>query len=84
MTELKATLRNIGDIFAEDNVILVTDPVYPVYVDSNIMAGRKILYADGTEENNFCAMPDPDVKADIIYLCSREQSYRRMLKQGTA
>ena len=49
---------------------MVTDPVYLVYVDSNIMAGRKILYADGTEENNFCAMPDPDVKADIIYLCS--------------
>lgn len=66
----KSDAGNIGDIFAEDNVILVTDPVYPVYVDSNIMAGRKILYADGTEENNFCAMPDPDVKADIIYLCS--------------
>ncbi len=66
----KSDAGNIGDIFSEDNIILVTDPVYPVYVDSNIMSGRKIIYADGTEENNFCAMPDDSVDADIIYLCS--------------
>lgn len=66
----KSDAGNIGDIFSEDNVVLVTDPVYPVYVDSNIMSGRKIIYADGTEENNFCAMPDENVDADIIYLCS--------------
>ena len=66
----KSDAGNIGDIFSADNTVLVTDPVYPVYVDSNIMAGRKILYADANEENGFCAMPDPDVKADIIYLCS--------------
>ena len=61
---------NIGDIFSADNTVLVTDPVYPVYVDSNIMAGRKIVYADSTKENGFAAMPDDSVKADIIYLCS--------------
>ncbi len=66
----KSDAGNIGDIFSEDNIVLVTDPVYPVYVDSNIMSGRKIIYADGTEENNFCAMPDDSVDADIIYLCS--------------
>lgn len=66
----KSDAGNIGDIFAQDNVVLVTDPVYPVYVDSNIMSGRKIIYADGNESNNFCAMPDKNVHADMIYLCS--------------
>lgn len=66
----KSDCGNIGDIFSEDNVVLVTDPVYPVYVDSNIMAGRKIVYATSTAENGFCAMPDESVHADIIYLCS--------------
>ncbi len=66
----KSDCGNIGDIFDKDNVVLVTDPVYPVYVDSNIMAGRKILYANSTKKNNFTAMPDESVHADIIYLCS--------------
>lgn len=66
----KSDCANIGDIFDKDNVVLVTDPVYPVYVDSNIMAGRKIVYANATEDNGFCAMPDKSVHADIIYLCS--------------
>ena len=66
----KSDCGNIGDIFSEDNTVLVTDPVYPVYVDSNIMAGRKIVYADSTKANGFAAMPDDNVKADIIYLCS--------------
>lgn len=66
----KSDTSNIGDIFAQDNVVLVTDPVYPVYVDSNIMGGRKIVYADCTEENGFCPMPNNEVHADIIYLCS--------------
>ena len=66
----KSDTGNIGDIFGADNTVLVTDPVYPVYVDSNIMAGRRIVYAPSTEENGFCAMPDPSVHADIIYLCS--------------
>ncbi len=66
----KSDCGNIGDIFSQDNVVLVTDPVYPVYVDSNIMSGRKIVYAPSNEENGFCAMPDESVHADIIYLCS--------------
>ena len=66
----KSDSANIQDIFDKDNTVLVTDPVYPVYVDSNIMAGREIIYADSKEENGFAAMPDDSVKADIIYLCS--------------
>jgi len=66
----KSDSANISEIFSADSVVLVTDPVYPVYVDSNIMAGRKILIAPSTVDNGFCAMPDPDVHADLIYLCS--------------
>ncbi|MBO6140856.1 MAG: LL-diaminopimelate aminotransferase [Ruminococcus sp.] len=66
----KADCGNIVDIFGDDNTILITDPAYPVYVDSNRMSGRKVIFADSTEENGFCAMPDDSVKADIIYLCS--------------
>ncbi len=66
----KSDAGNIGDIFSKDNTVLVTDPVYPVYVDSNIMSGREIIYADANEENGFCAMPDKNVHADMIYLCS--------------
>ncbi len=66
----KGDSANLSEIFSTDSVVLVTDPVYPVYVDSNIMAGRKILYAASGEENGFCAMPDPAVHADLIYLCS--------------
>ena len=66
----KADCGNITDIFGDGNTILVTDPAYPVYVDSNIMAGREVIYADSNEENGFAAMPDDNVHADIIYLCS--------------
>ncbi len=66
----KSDTGNIGDIFGADNIVMVTDPVYPVYVDSNIMAGRQVVYAPCTRENGFLAMPDPAVHADIIYLCS--------------
>lgn len=66
----KSDLGNILDLFDNDNTVLVTDPVYPVYVDTNIMAGRNVIYADATEENGFLPMPDPDVHCDIIYLCS--------------
>lgn len=66
----KADCGNIVDIFGDDNVVMITDPAYPVYVDTNLMNGRKIIYADSTEENGFAAMPDDNVHADIIYLCS--------------
>jgi len=66
----KSDLGNILDIFAKDNVVLVPDPVYPVYVDTNTMDGRNIVYMQGSAENNFLPMPDDAVDADIIYLCS--------------
>lgn len=66
----KSDCGNLPDIFSQDNTVLVTDPVYPVYVDANIMAGRKILYASSNRENGFLAMPDRSMKADLIYLCS--------------
>ncbi len=66
----KSDCGNIIDIFGEGNVVLVTDPAYPVYVDSNVMSGNSVLYADSNEENGFATMPPKDVKADLIYLCS--------------
>ncbi len=66
----KSDCGNIIDIFGSGNTVLVTDPAYPVYVDSNIMNGNDVIYADSTEENGFAAMPDKSVKADLIYLCS--------------
>lgn len=66
----KSDLGNILDIFSQDNTVLIPDPVYPVYVDTNLMAGRRILYADATPENGFLPMPDPSVQADVLYLCS--------------
>lgn len=66
----KSDLGNILDIFSTDNTVLIPNPVYPVYVDTNIMAGRKIAFMDANEDNGFLPMPDYKVKADIIYLCS--------------
>ena len=66
----KSDCGNILDIFSTDNVVLVPDPVYPVYVDTNVMAGRKIVYADANEANGFLPMPDKSVDADIVYICS--------------
>ena len=66
----KSDLGNILDLFDQDNTVLVPDPVYPVYVDTNVMAGRKILFAPATQENSFLPLPDPAVDADLIYLCS--------------
>ena len=76
----KSDSGNIGDIFAQDNKIAVCDPVYPVYVDTNAMAGRTgvydpatekwsdVIYMPCTRENNFC--PEiPEKTPDIIYLC---------------
>jgi LL-diaminopimelate aminotransferase len=75
----KCDTGNIQEIFGLDNVVAVTDPVYPVYVDTNVMAGRTggaaeggrydgIVYMPCTEENGFVASP-PDEKVDLIYLC---------------
>lgn len=66
----KSDTGNITELFAKDNVVLVPDPVYPVYVDTNTMDGKNIIYMNGTKENDFLPMSDENVKADIIYLCS--------------
>lgn len=74
----KSDCGNIGDIFSADNKVAVCDPVYPVYVDTNAMAGRageylsehwsNLYYMPCTEENGF--MPElPTEKVDMIYLC---------------
>ena len=76
----KCDVGNIQEIFGADNVVAVCDPVYPVYVDTNVMAGRggkfdaekggfeKIVYMPCTEANGF--VPEiPEKHADLIYLC---------------
>lgn len=76
----KSDSGNIQEIFAQDNRIAVCDPVYPVYIDSNVMAGRtgeydaatqtwsNVIYMPCTAENNF--VPEfPKENPDIIYLC---------------
>ena len=77
----KSDCGNIGDILSTDNVVAVCDPVYPVYVDANAMAGRagdydaqtqawtNIHYMPTTAENGFCPAL-PEVSVDVIYLCS--------------
>ena len=74
----KCDVGNIQELFSDDAVVAVTDPVYPVYVDSNAMAGRagdyegdrwnRLVYLPCNKENNFVpSVPDCDV--DVIYLC---------------
>ncbi len=77
----KSDCGNIGDIFGVDNVVAVCDPVYPVYVDTNAMAGRageyqeelgrwnRLIYMPCVEENGFSPQPPKEIP-DIIYLCS--------------
>jgi LL-diaminopimelate aminotransferase len=66
----KSDIGNILDIFDKDNTVLIPNPVYPVYVDTNVMDGRKIIYMNASKQNDFLPLPDETVKADIIYLCS--------------
>lgn len=74
----KSDTGNIGDILRHDNSVGVTDPIYPVYIDSNVMCGRAGILEDGRwsnvvylpclSENNF--VPEiPDRRIDILYLC---------------
>lgn len=66
----KSDTGNITDLFSVDNTVMIPDPVYPVYVDTNAMNGRDIIYIDANAENDFLPMPDESKHADIIYLCS--------------
>ncbi len=66
----KSDVGNIVDILG-DNEILIPDPVYPVYLDSNIMSGRKVSFLKGSQENGFLPLPDGvEEKPYVIYLCS--------------
>ncbi len=65
----KSDLGNIVDILG-DNEIYIPNPVYPVYLDSNIMSGRHINYLYGSIDNNFLPMPKDEYKTGIYYLCS--------------
>ena len=64
----KSDTGNIGDILATDNIVGITDPVYPVYVDTNIMAGRQLRYIPCNADNGFTG-DIPKEHLDIIYLC---------------
>ncbi len=74
----KSDTGNFGDILGKDNTICVTDPIYPVYIDSNVMGGRagefengawsRVTYCPCTAENNFTPAL-PDHRTDLIYLC---------------
>ena len=66
----KSDIGNFTDLLDNDNVIVVPDPVYPVYVDSNVMLGRKIEYIFGNEKNGFLPLPDEKTKGNVFYLCS--------------
>lgn len=66
----KSDLGNILDLFERSNAALIPDPVYPAYVDVNIMDGRKVNYIDANGQNGFLPLPDQSIDADIIYLCS--------------
>lgn len=66
----KSDIGNFTDMFDRDNTVIVPDPVYPVYVDSNVMDGRRIVFVEGNKENGFLPLPDENTAGDIIYLCS--------------
>lgn len=66
----KSDIANFTDLLSNENVICVPDPVYPVYVDTNVMLGRKIVYLEGNEDNGFLPMPSADCEGDVFYLCS--------------
>ncbi|MCL5969903.1 MAG: LL-diaminopimelate aminotransferase [Patescibacteria group bacterium] len=65
----KPDTANIQTIFGKNTIVAISDPVYPVYLDSNIISGRNVSYMSCTDKNSF--VPGiPDKKADLIYLCS--------------
>jgi LL-diaminopimelate aminotransferase len=67
----KSDLGNLPDVLG-DNPIIIPDPVYPVYVDSNLMNGRKVSFVAGNKENDFLPLPpaDTDIEPSVIYICS--------------
>lgn len=76
---VKSEIGNIGDILRADNTIGVIDPIYPIYIESNVISGRagvfnhgkwsNVCYLNCNENNGFTPMP-PEIPIDIVYLCS--------------
>lgn len=67
----KSDLGNLPDVLG-DNPVIIPDPVYPVYVDSNLMNGRQVSFVEGSKENDFLPLPpaDTDIEPSVIYICS--------------
>lgn len=63
-------LGDILDLFDKSDDALITEPAYPAYVDANVMAGRKIVHLASGEENGFLPLPDKNIKASLLYICS--------------
>lgn len=63
-------LGDILDLFGKDKTVLIMEPAYPAYVDANVIAGNKIIHIPTGEENGFVPMPDQNIMADLIYICS--------------
>ena len=63
-------LGDILELFDQDNTVMVIEPAYPEYVDTNILGGRKIVHLASGEDNGFLPEPDESVQADILYICS--------------
>lgn len=66
----KSDVGNIVDLFDAQNTVLISDPVYPVYRDTNLMSGRQVVLVQASSENGFLPLPDPSIRADLIYICS--------------
>ena len=66
----KSDVAGLLDIFDSGITALVPDPVYPVYVDTNILYGNTVVCIPGSADNMFLPMPDTDIRTDLIYLCS--------------
>ncbi|MHA3225008.1 LL-diaminopimelate aminotransferase [Globicatella sulfidifaciens] len=63
-------LGDILELFDQDNTVMVIEPAYPEYVDTNILAGRQIIHLASGEENGFLPEPNEEAEADILYICS--------------
>ena len=66
----KSDLGNFLDIIEPGSSVLIPDPVYPAYVDTNVMAANHVVYAHSSVEDGFLPMPQEGVKVDVIYICS--------------
>ncbi|MDR0404453.1 MAG: LL-diaminopimelate aminotransferase [Oscillospiraceae bacterium] len=63
-------IAEIQELFSTNNKALIVNPAYPAYVDTNVIAGREIIFIEANEENLFLPTPSKETKGDIIYLCS--------------